>query len=74
MIVVVVVEVSQDVEWLPERSFDRQFWGQFHEYILFYALLLGIAHAVLYHGRYRERARAAERPPRPGSRRRTSPP
>jgi two-component system, LytTR family, sensor kinase len=47
--------------WLPERSFDRQFWGSFHQYLLFYALLLGIAHAVLYHGRYRERERAAER-------------
>lgn len=56
--VVVVVEVSRQVEWLAERPYDRQFWGQFHEYILFYALLLGI---VLYYGRYRERERAAER-------------
>jgi signal transduction histidine kinase len=59
--VIVVVEVSRQVEWLRERPYDRQFWGQFHEYILFYALLLGIAHAVLYHGRFRERERAAER-------------
>ena len=58
--VVVVVEMSKQVEWLPERSFGRQFWGQFHEYILFYALLLGIAHTVLYYGRFRERERAAE--------------
>lgn len=56
--VVVVVEVSRQVEWLAERPYDRQFWGQFHEYILFYALLLGIAHT---YGRYRERERAAER-------------
>jgi two-component system, LytTR family, sensor kinase len=59
--VVVVAEVSERVAWLPERSYDRQFWGQFHEYLLFYALLLGIAHGLLYHGRYRERERAAER-------------
>ncbi|HEU4559371.1 MAG TPA: histidine kinase [Longimicrobium sp.] len=59
--IAVVVEVSQHVDWLEERSFDRQFWARFHQYILYYALLLGIAHAVLYHGRYRERERAAER-------------
>jgi sensor histidine kinase YesM len=56
-----VAEVSRHVAWLEERSFDRQFWGRFHQYLLYYALLLGIAHAVLYHGRYRERERAAER-------------
>jgi two-component system LytT family sensor kinase len=59
--VAVVVEVSRHVDWLGERSFDRQFWARFHQYLLYYALLLGIAHAVLYHGRYRERERAAER-------------
>jgi two-component system, LytTR family, sensor kinase len=59
--VVVLVEVSRQVQWLPERPFDRQFLVGFHQYLLFYALLLGIAHAVLYHGRYRERERAAER-------------
>ncbi|HYR06634.1 MAG TPA: histidine kinase [Longimicrobium sp.] len=59
--VAVIVEVSRHVEWLGERSFDRQFWARFHQYLLYYALLLGIAHAVLYHGRYRERERAAER-------------
>ena len=58
--VVVVVEVSRQVEWLAERSYDRQFWGRFDQYLVFYALLLGIAHAVLYYGRYRERERAAE--------------
>lgn len=59
--VAVVVEVSRQVEWLRERNYDRQFWGGFHQYILYYVLLLGIAHAVLYYGRYRERERAAER-------------
>jgi len=59
--VAVVVEMSRHVDWLGERTFDRQFWGRFHQYLLYYALLLGIAHAVLYHGRYRERERAAER-------------
>jgi two-component sensor histidine kinase len=59
--VAVVVEVSRRVEWLEERPFDQQFWGRFHQYLLYYALLLGIAHAVLYYGRYRERERAAER-------------
>jgi two-component system, LytTR family, sensor kinase len=56
-----VVELSQRVAWLPERPFQRQFLVGFHQHLLFYALLLGIAHAVLYHGRYREHERAAER-------------
>jgi two-component system, LytTR family, sensor kinase len=55
------VELSRQVEWLGERSFTRQFWGTSSQNLLFYALLLGIAHAVLYHERYRERERAAER-------------
>jgi two-component system, LytTR family, sensor kinase len=59
--VVVMVEMSRRVGWLGERSYDRQFWSWFHHYILYYVLLLGIAHALLYHGRFRERERAAER-------------
>jgi two-component system, LytTR family, sensor kinase len=59
--VAVVVHLSRQVEWLPERNYTRQFWGAFHQYVLYYALLLGIAHAVHYYGRYRERERAAER-------------
>jgi two-component system, LytTR family, sensor kinase len=59
--VAVMVELSRQVEWLGERSFSRQFWGSYSMYLVFYALLLGIAHAVLYHERYRERERAAER-------------
>jgi two-component system, LytTR family, sensor kinase len=59
--VLFMVELSQQVGWLTERNFTRQFWGTSHQYLIFYALLLGIAHAVLFHGRYRERERAAER-------------
>ena len=56
-----MVELSRHVDWLGVRSFSRQFWGSSSLNFLFYALLLGIAHAVLYHARYRERERAAER-------------
>jgi two-component system, LytTR family, sensor kinase len=59
--VVVLVELGRQLEWLPERPFERQFLVGFHQYLLYYALLLGIGHAVLYHGRYRERERAVER-------------
>jgi two-component system, LytTR family, sensor kinase len=59
--VVVLVELSRYVEWLGERPYNRQFLVGFHQYLLFYALLLGIAHAVLYHRRFRERERAVER-------------
>ena len=43
------------------RPFSLVFWGSSSQHLLYYALLLGIAHAVLYYGRYRERERAAER-------------
>ena len=43
------------------RPFCVVFWGASSEHLLYYALLLGIAHGVLYYGRYRERERAAER-------------
>ncbi|HEX2209877.1 MAG TPA: histidine kinase [Longimicrobium sp.] len=56
-----MVELSRRVDWLEVRSFSRQFWGSSSLNLIFYALLLGIAHAVLYHERYRERERAAER-------------
>ncbi len=58
--VVVVVELSRHVEWFGERSFSREFWGLSQGHLTFYAPLLGIAHAVIYHERYRERERAAE--------------
>ena len=59
--VAVAVEMSRHVDWLVNRPFREQFWGSSSQNVLFYALLLGIAHAVLYYGRYRERERAAER-------------
>ncbi|HEX7241400.1 MAG TPA: histidine kinase, partial [Longimicrobiaceae bacterium] len=59
--VAVLVEVGRRVEWLDDRSFHQLFWRAFHSYVLYYVLLLGIAHAVLYYERYRERERAAER-------------
>ena len=56
-----MVELAQRVEWLGPRPFGGIFWGSASINALYYALLLGIAHAVLYHDRYRERERAAER-------------
>ena len=56
-----MVELSRHVDWLGARSFSRQFWGTSSLNFLFYGLLLGIAHAALYHARYREREHAAER-------------
>jgi two-component system LytT family sensor kinase len=56
-----VAELSHHVEWMGERSFEQQFSGRFHQYLLYYVLLLGIAQAVHYYARYRERERAAER-------------
>ena len=56
-----MVQLGGRVHWIGEREFSRQFWGSSGQNLLFYALLLGIAHAVLYHARYRERERAAER-------------
>jgi two-component system, LytTR family, sensor kinase len=55
-----MVELSRRVDWLGERSFSRQFWGSSSVNLVFYALLLGIAHTMHYYGRYRERERAAE--------------
>ena len=59
--VVVMVEVSRYVDWFGVRSFTDQLWRSTFINPLFYALLLGIAHAVLYYERYREREAAAER-------------
>ena len=56
-----MVELGRRVDWVGVRIFSRQFWGSSGQNLLFYALLLGIAHAVLYHARYRERERAPER-------------
>jgi signal transduction histidine kinase len=56
-----MVELSHHVSWLNPRPFSSVFWGSSSANVLFYALLLGIAHAVLYYGRYREGERTAER-------------
>ena len=43
-----------------QRAFSVQFWATSSQNFLFYALLLGIGHLVLYYRRYREREQAAE--------------
>jgi two-component sensor histidine kinase len=55
-----LVQLGRHVDWLGARAFSRVFWGSSSVNVMFYALLLGIAHAVLYYERYRERERAAE--------------
>lgn len=55
-----MVELSQHVSWLGRRSFLPQFWGSSGSHFVFYAFVLGLAHALLYYERYRERERAAE--------------
>ena len=55
------IEVNQRLFGFRTRPFSLVFWTSSSESLLNYALLLGIAHAVLYYRRYRERERAAER-------------
>jgi two-component sensor histidine kinase len=55
------IELNRRVFGFRTRPFGLVFWGSSSQHLLYYALLLGIAHAVLYHGRFRERERAAER-------------
>jgi two-component sensor histidine kinase len=57
----VMVVLGWYVPWVRPRNFGMQFWGTSSQNFLFYALLLGIAHLVLYYRRYREREQAAER-------------
>jgi two-component system, LytTR family, sensor kinase len=56
----VLVALSQWTDVYPPRALTEVFYRQFHVYLLFYVLLLGIAWAVYYHARYREREQAAE--------------
>jgi two-component system LytT family sensor kinase len=65
----VTVVLGWYLPWAGGRSFSPQgwwdgakllFWGTSSQNLLFYALLLGIAHLVLYYRRYREREQAAE--------------
>jgi two-component system, LytTR family, sensor kinase len=48
------------VPWIRPRTFSLWFWQTSSQNFLFYALLLGIGHLVLYYRRYREREQAAE--------------
>jgi two-component system, LytTR family, sensor kinase len=56
----VIVALSQWTELYRPVGFTTLFYRQFHAFLLLYVLLLGIAWAVYYHGRYREREQAAE--------------
>jgi two-component system, LytTR family, sensor kinase len=56
----VMVALSQWTELYRPIDFTALFYRQFHAYLLLYVLLLGIAWAVYYYGRYREREQAAE--------------
>jgi len=56
----VIVGLSLWLEAMPRIEFVPFFYRHFHTFLLFYVLLLGIAWAVYYHGRYREREQAAE--------------
>jgi two-component system, LytTR family, sensor kinase len=58
---VTLVALSQRVDWMPERPFTALFLAQFHQYILYYCLLLGVGLALDYYHHYRERERTAER-------------
>ncbi|HXT68833.1 MAG TPA: histidine kinase [Vicinamibacterales bacterium] len=57
----VMVVLGWYLPWVRvQRVFSMQFWGTSSQNFLFYALLLGIGHMVLYYRRYREREQAAE--------------
>jgi LytS/YehU family sensor histidine kinase len=56
----VMVVLGWYVPWVRPRIFSQQFWGTSSQNFLFYVLLLGIGHMVLYYRRYREREQAAE--------------
>ena len=56
----VMVVLGWYVTWVRPRDFTIWFWGTSSQNLLYYALLLGIAHLVLYYRRYREREHAAE--------------
>lgn len=56
----VMIVLGWYLPWVRARSFSIHFWGTSSQNLLFYALLLGIGHLVLYYRRYREREQAAE--------------
>ncbi len=53
--------IADYLEWVPQPPFKTVFWTRLTQNVIFYVLLLGVAHATLYYRRYRERERAAER-------------
>jgi len=55
----VMVVLAWYLPWVRARDFTIQFWASSSQNALFYALLLGIAHLLLYYRRYREREYAA---------------
>jgi two-component system, LytTR family, sensor kinase len=57
----VMVVLGWNLPWVRVRTFGSQFWGTSSQNLLFYALLLGIAHLGLYYRRFREREQAAEK-------------
>ena len=56
----VMVVLARYLPWVRVAPFSFQFWGTSSQNFLFYALLLGIGHLLLYYRRYREREQAAE--------------
>jgi two-component system, LytTR family, sensor kinase len=56
----VMIVLGWHVRWVRPREFGPEFWGASSQSFLVYALLLGIAHMVIYYRRYREREAAAE--------------
>jgi two-component sensor histidine kinase len=57
----VVIAITRYGMGRPRLSFNEQFWSRLTQNILYFALLLGVAYAMVYYRRYRERERAAER-------------
>jgi two-component system LytT family sensor kinase len=55
----VMIVLGWNLPWVRARDFSMQFWGTSSQNLLIYALLLGIAHLMLYYRRYREREQAA---------------
>ncbi len=56
----VMVVLGWYLPWVRARTFSLTFWAASSQNFLFYALLLGIAHLVLYYRRYRDREQEAE--------------
>jgi hypothetical protein len=56
----VMVVLGWYLPWVGPRTFSVQFWSTSSLNVLFYALLLGIAHLGFYYARFREREQAAE--------------